>query len=434
MRLYFIIKRIIRTILPKRLYARLLPLYHRMLAYVACMWYRHPSRKMIVIGVTGTKGKSSVTEMLNAIFETAGYNTALLSTIRFKVGRESRPNMFKMTMPGRFFVQRFFRDARRANCDIAIVEMTSEGVKQSRHRCVALNALVFTNLSPEHIESHGSFENYVAAKLEIGKALARSPKRPRIMVANADDAHGKDFLALPVDQALPYSLAGADVHTSQEETTVTFDGVHLRSPFPGTFTAYNMLAAATCARAFGISTDDIQKALANLSHIPGRVEYIDERQPYPVIVDYAHTKESLEALYTAFSAYNKVCVLGNTGGGRDTWKRPHMAACAENYCTHVILTDEDPYDEDPEKIVADMAAGMKTKPRIIMDRREAIAEALALAEKTENAAVLITGKGTDPYIMRTNGTKEPWSDARVAREELQKRMHTNASMRYTTHR
>lgn len=415
--MYLFIKKVIKSILPQGLYSRLLPFYHLVLVEIAVLWYRNPTKTMHVVGVTGTKGKSSVTEYVNGILEAAGYTTAIASTIRFKIGETSEPNLLKMTMPGRFFLQRFFARARHAQCDWLIVEMTSEGTRQYRHKGISLDALIFTNLSPEHIESHGSYENYVAAKLKIAHALHTSKKRPRVMIANADDEHGAAFLATDVEQSLPYRLTDAmPWSTARDGTTITYCNETIHSPFPGEFTVYNMLAAATFATACGIDVVAIKKGLEATTNILGRVQSIDAGQDFNVVVDYAHTADSLEKLYLAFEGQNKICVLGNTGGGRDTWKRAPMAALAEKYCEHVILTDEDPYDEDPQSIVSQMATGMKTQPTIIMDRRTAIKHALSLARTAD--VVLITGKGTDPYIMRANGTKEPWSDARVAGEEL----------------
>jgi UDP-N-acetylmuramoyl-L-alanyl-D-glutamate--2,6-diaminopimelate ligase len=143
-----------------------------------------------------------------------------------------------------------------------------------------------------------------------------------------------------------------------------------------------------------------------------------DKQDFNVIVDYAHTPDSLQKLYDVFQNTRRICVLGNTGGGRDTWKRDEMAQIAENECDQVILTNEDPYDDDPQQIINDMAGVMDTKPIIIMDRREAIAKALSLAKTGDS--VLITGKGTDPYIMGPNNIKIPWDDATVTREELRK--------------
>ncbi len=397
----------------------LLPLYHLSLAYAGAFLYGFPSQKLLVIGVTGTKGKSSTTEMIAAILDEAGYKTALLNSIRIKVGDTSEANTMRMSMPGRMYIQRFLARAVADGCTAVVLEMTSEGARQYRHRGIALNALVFTNLAPEHIESHGSYEAYADAKFSLGLSLAQSPKRPRIMIANADDAQGARYLALPVEIPIGFALKNfAPFESNDRSGYFTLDNVRISTMLPGDFSLRNALAASLVARTLGVPVPTIALALGKLSTIAGRAERIEAGQDYTVIVDYAHTPDSLEALYKAYPM-RKICVLGSTGGGRDMWKRPVMGGIADSYCDHVILTNEDPYDELPQAIVGALAGGMKRKPEIIMDRREAIRKALLLARPGD--AVLITGKGTDPNIAGPNGTKTPWSDAAVAREEIVKR-------------
>lgn len=423
-----------KHLIPTALWRPLQPVYHWMMALVGAVVYRFPSRRLTVIGVTGTKGKSTVTELINAILEEAGHTTALAGTVRFKIGATTEPNLKKMTMPGRFFLQKFLRRAVRAGCDVAVLEMTSEGAKQFRHKWIDLNALIFTNLSPEHIESHGSFEKYREAKLGLARALARSPKFPKYIVVNADDPEHARFLAEAEENSSPvmFSLENAAPYSiNPDGITFSFEGTRITSPLVGVFNLSNILAALSYARSRGISMDTAKRAIEAYTGTPGRVERIDEGQAFTVIVDYAHTPDSLEQLYGAFETTAKVCVLGNAGGGRDTWKRPEMGRIADEHCNHIILTNEDPYDEDPRAIVEQMKEGIKeTETEITMDRREAIRSALekasALAsttedgQKKESITVLITGKGTDPYIMGPNGSKEPWNDAEVAREELKK--------------
>jgi UDP-N-acetylmuramoyl-L-alanyl-D-glutamate--2,6-diaminopimelate ligase len=412
---------ILKKCIPKRIFEVLQPHYHKMLALFGAVRYRFPSRHLFVIAVTGTKGKSTVTELIASILETAGHTVALSNTIRFKIGEHSTPNKYKMSMPGRFFMQGFLAQAVSAECGFAVVEMTSEGVLQNRHEHIDLDTLVFTNLSPEHIERHGSFEAYRNAKLRLRDALITSPKPEKTVVANKDDACGALFLDVPEDIAKrPFFLRQAEPYATNERGVVlTFEGVSIFSPLVGVFNIYNILAAAQCARALGIDAETIKKGVERCAVVKGRVEKIDEGQDFLAVVDYAHTADSLEKLYLAFPHEKKLCVLGSCGGGRDTWKRPAMAKIAEQYCEEVILTNEDPYDEDPEKIVKEMADAMeKKKPTIIMDRRLAIRYALSRARK--RSAVLITGKGTDPYIMGAHDTKTPWSDERVVREELKR--------------
>ncbi len=417
----------LKRLLPRFILEWARPPYHFALAYLGNLIYRSPSKELTVIAVTGTKGKSTVVELISNILEADGNKVASLSTIQFKFGDEVERNLFKMTMPGRFFVQHFLRRAVDKGCTHAVLEMTSEGAKQYRHRFIEMNALVFTNLTPEHIESHGSFEKYKAAKLEIAKQLAHSAKQPRFIVSNVDDEHGTDFLKIDVEEKLPYKLDDLKLYTLHKDGVglIFNDGdeeVTIRAPLVGLFNVYNTLAAITLTRALGVQLRTIEQALRSLAPIKGRVEHFtsgkDASKHITAVVDYAHTPDSLIQLYEAFKEVPKIAVLGNTGGGRDTWKRPEMAHLAETYCDFVILTNEDPYDEDPREIVEQMAKGVEDKSRcdIIMDRRLAIRTAIERAP--DGGYVLISGKGTDPYIMGPHNTRQPWSDAEVVKKEL----------------
>lgn len=415
---------LLKKLVPEKLLGAIRSPYHFSLALFSALIYRFPSRRLNVIAVTGTKGKSSVVELVSAILEEAGYKTAHASTIDFKIGDKIERNLHKMTMPGRFFLQHFLRRAANAGCTHAVIEMTSEGARQYRHKFIDLDALIFTNLAPEHIESHGSYENYVSAKVSIAEALEKSPKQNKILVVNGDDKEARRFFEVFSGEKISYSKNDAiNPVVSSEGVSFEWRGsdgrARLESKLPGEFNLYNILAAATFAKAAGILPEKIRSGIANVASIKGRAEKIEAGQDFSVIVDYAHTPDSLEKLYRAYAGKFRICVLGNTGGGRDIWKRPVMAGIAEKYCDEIILTNEDPYDEDPEKIIREMAAGIKHKePLLILDRREAIRFALQKASKGD--AVLITGKGTDPYIMGPHGTKQVWDDATVAKEELTK--------------
>ena len=414
------ILRKIEKVIPKKVYRFFQPAYHLLLAITGTILYRSPSKYIYVIGVTGTKGKSSTTEFVNAVLEAAGKKTALLSTIRFKVGNSIRPNKYKMTMPGRFFTQKFLREAVTAGCEYAIIEMTSEGARFFRHVGVELDALIFTNLSPEHIESHGSFEKYKAAKLRLVKRLARSNKLVRLSIANTDNEHAASFLVYPIEKNCGYSLKGVHIIKETEtSSTIKWHDTEITIPLPGKFNISNALAALTLSHELGIPDVIAQQGIESLSLIRGRVERVEVGQDFSVIVDYAHTDDSLRKLYETFPSSRKIAVLGGTGGGRDSWKRPVLGKIADEYCDEIIVTDEDPYDEDPMKIITEVASGVTHHtPIIILDRREAIRKAISLAKTGDT--VLITGKGTDPYIMGPNNTKVVWDDATVAREELEK--------------
>jgi UDP-N-acetylmuramoyl-L-alanyl-D-glutamate--2,6-diaminopimelate ligase len=409
-------KTFIRSLIPPPL----LSAYHLTLAYAGAVVYRFPSRKLVVIAVTGTKGKSSTVELIAELLAGAGIKVASASTIRFSINGKHERNLYKMTMPGRFFLQHFLRRAIDAGCTHAVVEMTSEGALQHRHKGVELDALVFTNLQPEHLERHGSFEAYAAAKLSLAKHLEQSPKRLRSIVANVDDAYGQKFLNTKVEIRAPYSLKDAEPY-SADDTGARFvwRGVLFSVSLPGVFNLQNCLAALTLGEVLGLSLKDMKRALEHITLIPGRAERIEAGQPFSVVVDYAHTPDSLKALFEAYKNKRTIAVIGSTGGGRDTWNRPLKGKVTDEYADVAYITNEDPYDEDPQAILAEIAKGFANKkPKIILDRRSAIAA--ALKEAKDGNVVLITGKGTDPYIMGARDTKEPWSDAQVAKEELAK--------------
>lgn len=410
----------IEKIIPRKVYRFFQPVYHYLLAIIGTCIYLFPSRKMYVIGITGTKGKSSTTEFVNAVLEAAHKKTAILSTIRFKTGNTTQANKYKMTMPGRFFTQKFLRDAVNAQCEYAIIEMTSEGARFYRHTGIQMDALIFTNLSPEHIESHGSFKKYKEAKLRLVKQLAKSNKPERVSIANIDNEHAFSFLISPIEKNIGYSLKDVTIISEdQKQSVIMYKDVTITIPLPGRFNILNALAAIKLAENLDILLTDAKRGIESLSSIRGRVERVDVGQNFTVIVDYAHTDDSLRKLYETFSGSRIIAVLGSTGGGRDSWKRAALGAIADECASDVIITDEDPYDEEPRKIMNEVASGVtKHTPIIIEDRRQAIAYAVSIAQKDD--IVLITGKGTDPYIMRAHGAKEIWDDVTVAKEELQK--------------
>src|SRR3990167_7927975 len=228
-----------RLLIPTQIFRLGQPVYHYTLSLFAALWYGFPARSIKIVLITGTKGKSTTVEIVNSILETAGMRTALTSTIRTKIAENAYPNLYKMTTPGRFFLQKFLRQAVETKCEWVVIEMTSQAIAQYRHKFIPFEALIFTGVHPEHIEAHGSFDKYLAAKLELAHALNRSNKYPRIAVSNLDDTHGKRFLSHEAEKKVGFHLADWSKYNYKTE-------------LPGDFNKRNILAAASFARAIGI--------------------------------------------------------------------------------------------------------------------------------------------------------------------------------------
>lgn len=439
---------LLKRVVPAPVLEILRPSYHLFLSAIAVFWYSRPSKDMVVIGITGTNGKSTVVELVSRILEEKGLKVASVSSIRFKVGGKEWPNDRKMTMPGRFFLQKFLLDAKKAGASHAVLEATSEGIKQFRHRGIDWDVLVLTNLTPEHVEAHGSFEKYKKAKEKLFEYLAETAKKknqPKIIVVNGDDPSAGDFLKYPADQKWVYSkisnaefrvkhirvLSPKSFNLSARGIEIMIDSETIFSPLLGEFNFYNILAAVATARALNLSWSEIKKGISNVGWIPGRLEFV-KREPFSVVVDYAHTPDALRKVYETLTRYVRqssgdklICVLGSAGGGRDKWKRREMGRIAADFCQQIVVTNEDPYDEEPQKIINEVAAGAQEKLRShmslaaatsiskILDRAEAIKYALGSAKPGDT--VVITGKGSESAIVGPRGQKIPWDDRETAR-------------------
>jgi len=437
------VKELIKKFIP----SFLLDWYHRSLALLGALVYRFPSKSIKVIGVTGTNGKTTVINLTTRILEEAGYRVATLSSIRFKIGKTERENDLKMTMPGRLRLQKFLRGAVDAKCQYVVLEVTSEGIKQHRHRSIDFDTAVFTNLTPEHIESHGGFENYKKAKGKLFKATKN------IHVINLDDENDNFFLQFPAKKKYGYAISNGRRETTTKQVKperaratekgieFSLQGVEFKIPLLGMFNIYNALAAICVAMSQGINLETCKVALEKVEGIPGRMEKVIS-QPFKVFVDYAFTPNALEQVYktlktelpteakvkkrTESSSPSKkgnkmIAVLGSCGGGRDKWKRPVLGELAAKYCQKVIVTNEDPYDEDPMEIIEQVAKGAGGKAEKILGRREAINRALNLAQ--EGDVVVVTGKGCEPWIVEADNKKIPWDDRKIVKEEFAKLKH-----------
>ncbi len=423
----------------------LISVYHLALAHLAAAFYGHPSEKLVVIGVTGTNGKSSTVQFLGQMLEHAGFRVGWTTTVSFKVRDREWINDKKMTMLGRFQTQKLLKDMVRAGCTHAIVETSSQGVAQSRHIGIHYDVAAFTNLTPEHIEAHGGFEAYKKAKgAFFAHAANRKRKRlgnamiPKTSVVNVDDDHAEYFLSFPFDAQIGYGVdrrhAAANVVPIHAErvafassgTTFWIEGREMHLKPIGRFNLMNVLCAVGCARALGLDGNAIADAVARLHPVPGRLEFIHEGQSFSVIVDYAYEPSALAAVYEALvllSHKRLIHVVGSAGGGRDVARRAVLGHMAAEHDDVVIVTNEDPYDEDPQRIMDEVATAAREAGKTeginlfrILDRREAIQKAVRLAQPGD--LVLITGKGCEPVMAVAGGKKIPWDDRAEARQAL----------------
>jgi UDP-N-acetylmuramoyl-L-alanyl-D-glutamate--2,6-diaminopimelate ligase len=331
-----------------------------------------------------------------------------------------------MTMPGRFKIQKFLRQAAEANCQYLVLEVTSEGIKQHRHQFIDFAVAVFTNLTPEHIEAHGGFERYREAKGKLFKATKD------IHIINLDDENAEYFLRFPAHKKIGFTLnemsreqfstiKAKNIQVLQSGLKFFVDDTEFNLKLLGEFNIYNALAATCVALSQGVGLKTCKLALEKIEGIPGRMEMVIS-QPFKVFVDYAFTPTALEKVYQTirnnFNPQKIICVLGACGGGRDKWKRPILGGLAAKYCDEVIITNEDPYGENPMEIINQVADGAGEKAKKFLDRRRAISEALKIAK--EGDVIIITGKGCEPWICVTGGKKIPWDDRQVVKEEFRK--------------
>jgi len=416
--------------------------YYYLIALAGAIIYSFPSKKMIVIGVTGTKGKTSAINYIWACLNAGGIKTGLISTANIKIGQEEVLNKYHMTMPGRFVIQSLMAQMVKAGCQYCLVEVTSEGIKQKRNTAIIFDTAIFTNLTPEHLPSHGgSFEKYKETKGLLFKNLTSTYKEingkkiEKTFIVNNDSEHVDYFRNFSADKKISFGIINTadyqakNIREKNDGVVFSLNNKEYNLGILGAFNVYNALPAIILAKEVGVSDMNISTGLANLHLIPGRMEKIEEGQKFLVLVDYAHEKESITnvlntANHTKKPGGKTIILLGAEGGGRDKAKRAIMGELAGKLADYVLVTNVDPYDDDPKQIIEDIAIVAEKNGKVrgqnlftIEDRRESIRKALSLAK--EGDVVLITGKGAEQSMI-INGKSIPWDDRTVVREELKK--------------
>ena len=449
----------IKILVFEKIINKLKLIYHFFLAFIANIIYRNPSKRLIIIGVTGTTGKTTTVYFLKELLRQAGFKVGYTSTAMFSDGNQDWLNDKKMTMLGRFFTQKMIRKMVNNGCHYGIVETTSEGIRQFRHKFINYDVLVFTGLYPEHIESHGGFENYKKEKGKLFNYLKKcSYKFPgkdfklitenlsapnnykkieKTVIINSDDEHSDFFSSFWSDKKFFISATQekADLifkNIVSREEGINFNirnnslQVNIDLSILGEFNALNASLAAGVAFSQGISLETIKEGFKNIKNIPGRLERIKSEKGFLVIVDYAFEPKALQALYNTIQVLRckrVIHVLGGTGGGRDVSRRFPIGELVGENADVVIVTNEDPYDENPQTIIDQVAKGVQSTGKVleknyfkILDREEAIRLAVNLAKKDD--LILITGKGCEQGICVANNKKISWDDRKIVKKYI----------------
>ena len=420
-----------RKVLPKSALVGLEKSYRKSRAKIISARFGNPARDLRVIAVTGTNGKTTTVNFLNEILKEAGYRTAMFSTANIEIAGKQTVNDTNSTTATVARLQKFFRDAKKADVEFALIEATSHALDQYKFEGVPIEMAIMTNLTQDHLDYHKTMENYAAAKAKLFEM------NPNLVVLNADDEWFDYFNNFATEsQKITYGEGeSADVKIEKfklykkgSEAKLRIDNnveLEIATNLPGEFNIYNMTAAAAGAYLLGISLKDIQEGIANLEGVSGRFEYATPGLPFDTIVDYAHTPDALEKLLKSAKeiSKNRTILVFGACGDRDREKRPIMGKIAQDLADRIIITDEENYTEDATQIREEIISGISKKNdklpaniQEIPDRKEAIRKALQIAGKGD--IVLITGLGHEVYRV-IDGEKTPWNDTQIVREIAQ---------------
>ena len=408
------------------------------MAPAAARLHGDPTARLTMVAVTGTNGKTTTTFLVRALLEAAGRRTGLLGTVKSVVGGEERAVV--RTTPEALDLQHTFSEMVQAGDEACVMEVSSHALELGRAEAIHFDAAIFTNLTQDHLDFHPTMEDYFAAKRRL---FAADPP-PGARVVNVDDHFGRrlkddfpDAITFAVDREADYR--GHDIETGfagARFVAETPDGsLELRTSLPGRFNVLNVLGAVAAARAVGVEVDVVERTVTGAGRVPGRFEPVYEGQPFAVLVDYAHTPDSLDNVLraarelavegppgaaapangTRLRAGRVLCVFG-CGGDRDRDKRPKMGAIAARLADHVVVTSDNPRSEDPRAIIGEILVGAGEEVEAIVDRREAIARAVGLARPGD--VLVIAGKGHEQGQELAGGRKVPFDDVTVAREAL----------------
>jgi len=400
------------------------------LADLAATFYGFPARKLKLAAITGTNGKTTTTFLVKHICEKAGTRCGLLGTVRYEIGERVLPAA--RTTPESLDLQELLAQIANAGCRAAAMEVSSHALAQERTRGIEWDVAVFTNLTQDHLDFHGTMENYFASKAKLFTQLSeQAKKRKPVAIVNIDDRYGDQLLA-KIDKKISVVTFGMGVHADFRASNyrMEFGGTSyqldargksylVRVPLIGRFNVANSLAALAAANALGISLREAVLSLGKSPQVPGRLEMVPAKRQFQVFVDYAHTPDALLNVLKTLRELNprRLIVVFGCGGDRDKQKRPLMGKVVDRNADHAIITSDNPRKENPDAIIADVEKGFRSDHfEKIVDRAQAIARAIELAQPRD--IVLIAGKGHENYQEFADHTV-PFEDIQVARRALE---------------
>lgn len=406
------------------------PAIRRALARVASNFYRHPARALQLIGVTGTNGKTTTSFLLESILRTAGHRVGLFGTVEYHTAAGIQPA--RQTTPESVDLQYFLAELRDAGTGWVVMEVSSHGLALDRVYGVPFAAAVFTNLARDHLDFHGTMENYFAAKKQLFLGCGAEP--PPLVVLNADEPRTQELKSGCSGQIVDYSVREDGASVCARRPQLSFSGIDftlqtpagsvpIHSALIGRSNLSNLVAAAATAYGLGLPLEAVAEGLREVARVPGRFERVDMGQPFTVVVDFAHTDLAFTRLLETARELTRgrVLIVFGSGGDRDRTKRPIMGEIAGRLAHQAILTTDNPRSEDPVRIINDIVVGVQKAGGhylIEVDRERAFEKAFELAG--EGDMVVLAGKGhQDTQVFRDR--VEPWNDAEVARRLLARR-------------
>ena len=422
---------IVKKLIPTNLFKQIEPFGHLIEAVVANIWYGFPSRKMHVIGVTGTNGKTTTTFMIQKMLHEAGLPVAMLSTVAYGIGDDIHSQIEHITTAQSGILQKRLRDFKRADVQWVVLETSSHSLAQNRIWGIPYEIAVMTNVTNDHLDYHGTFENYLQSKARLFKIASKHGRK--FGVANYDDPNVKKFTDL-IPRFVTYGISGGnlwatDIHSDSSKSTfkakINDESYDIQVNIPGDFNISNALAAVAVGREVGLTKEQIEHGISSLTGVEGRMTVVDEGQKFKVIVDFASTPDAFERLFESLRPVvkGKLITVFGSAGRRDESKRAVQGEIAGKYSDEVILTEEDDRDVDGNQILQQIAEGAKKSGKVvdkdlflILDRESAIEFAFKQPTSPDDTVVLL-GKGHEKTIERADGA-HPWNEIEIARKLL----------------